>query len=203
MKATGEVMAIDRSFEAALQKAVRSLEFGKRTLLWEEAAWEAARDIDSYPLHPNDLRLWAITAALRRGIEPRDIARKTGFDMWFVGKLMNIINLEKRLLKETLTPELMRDAKRLGFSDVQIGTLADRLPEQVRNQRQEWNIRPVYKMVYLRIEFDAETPYFYSTYESENEARHWKAIKRCHRQRTHPHRSGIEFDYSASIHPGR
>ena len=84
---------------------------------------------------------------------------------------MNIINMEKRLLSQPLTPELMWDAKRLGFSDIQIGTLADRIPEQVREMRHEWNIRPVYKMVdTCAAEFDAETPYFYSTYETENEA---------------------------------
>ena len=79
MKATGEVMAIDRTFEAALQKAVRSLEFGKRTLLWEDPKWEMTKDIDSYPLYPNDLRLWAIMAALRRGIESASDRRKDRF----------------------------------------------------------------------------------------------------------------------------
>src|SRR5512137_2463948 len=78
MKATGEVMAIDRTFEAALQKAVRSLEFGKRTLLWEDPKWELTKDISSYPLYPNDLRLWAVMAALRRGIDLRTINQKTG-----------------------------------------------------------------------------------------------------------------------------
>ncbi len=107
MKATGEVMAIDRSFEAALQKAVRSLEFGKRTLLWEDPKWEMTKDINSYPLYPNDLRLWAIMAALRRGIDPQAIAQKTDFDMWFINKFMNIINMEKQLLSKPLTPELM------------------------------------------------------------------------------------------------
>jgi carbamoyl-phosphate synthase large subunit len=201
MKATGEVMAIDRSFEAALQKAVRSLEFGKRTLLWEDPTWEMTSDIDSYPLYPNDLRLWAVMAALRRGIDPDLIAEKTQFDMWFINKFLNIIDMEKRLLNETLTPELMWDAKRVGFSDIQIGTLADRLPEQVREQRHEWNIRPVYKMVdTCAAEFDAETPYFYSTYEKENEA---EAIpgKKAVVIGSGPIRigQGIEFDY-CSVH---
>ena len=171
MKATGEVMAIDRTFEAALQKAVRSLEFGKRSLLWEDPKWEMTKDISSYPLYPNDLRLWAVMAALRRGIEPQAIIQKTQFDMWFIQKFINIINMEKRLLSKDLTPDLMKEAKRMGFSDMQIGTLADHLPEQVRDLRHEWNIRPVYKMVdTCAAEFDAETPYFYSTYEQENEA---------------------------------
>ena len=171
MKATGEVMAIDRTFEAALQKAVRSLEFGKKSLRWEDPEWQPGGDINSYPLHPNDLRLWAVMAAMRRGITVSQIAEQTKVDPWFLNKLQNIIAMERRLLAETLTPELLRQAKRTGFSDEQIGTLADRLPEQVRQLRHDWNIRPVYKMVdTCAAEFDAATPYFYSAYEQENEA---------------------------------
>ncbi len=171
MKATGEVMAIDRTFEAALQKAVRSLEFGKKSLLWEDPEWQPGGDINSYPLHPNDLRLWAVMAAMRRGITVSQIAEQTKIDPWFLNKMQNIIAMERRLLAETLTPELLRQAKRTGFSDEQIGILADRLPEQVRQLRHDWNIRPVYKMVdTCAAEFDAATPYFYSAYEQENEA---------------------------------
>ncbi|MEK7354282.1 MAG: carbamoyl-phosphate synthase large subunit, partial [Chloroflexota bacterium] len=94
MKATGEVMAIDRCFEAALQKAVRSLEFGNRSLLWEDAKWGKATDIDDYPLEPNDLRLWALMAALRRGITPQALAERTKIDLWFLDKLQNIISME-------------------------------------------------------------------------------------------------------------
>ena len=140
-------------------------------------------------------------AALRRGIEPQAIAKKTRYDMWFIDKFLNIINMEKRLLSESLTPELMWEAKRLGFSDVQIGTLADRLPEQVRELRHEWNIRPVYKMVdTCAAEFDAETPYFYSTYEQENEAVPVKGNKAVVIG-SGPIRigQGIEFDY-CSVH---
>ena len=81
------------------------------------------------------------------------------------------MEVENRLLGEPLTPELLLRAKRLGFLDEQAGVLADMLPEQVRNLRQSWNIRPVYKMVdTCAAEFEAATPYFYSTYEEENEA---------------------------------
>lgn len=201
MKGTGEVMAIDRCFEAALQKAVRSLEFGKRTLLWEDRSWAMAKNITDFPLQPNDLRLWAIMAALRRGINPEELAQYTGIDPWFVYKFLNIIEMEKRLLKEPLTPELLKQAKRLGFSDEQIGTLADRLPEQVRNLRHRWQICPVYKMVdTCAAEFDAETPYFYSTYEEENEAEPLKERKAVVIG-SGPIRigQGIEFDYS-SVH---
>ncbi len=202
MKATGEVMAIDRTFEAALQKAVRSLEFGKKSLLWEDPQWERGKDVRTYPLMPaNDLRLWAIMAALRRSITPEAIADYTKIDLWFLEKLQNIVKMEKTLLGASLTPELMWRAKRLGFSDEQIGTLADKLTEQVRQMRQSWNIKPVYKMVdTCAAEFDAATPYFYSTYEQENEAIAEEGNKAVVIG-SGPIRigQGIEFDY-CSVH---
>jgi len=201
MKATGEVMAIDRCFEAALQKAIRSLEFGNRSLLWEDRKWELGTNINSYPLEPSDLRLWAIMAALRRGISAEEIYEQTKIDLWFLDKLQNIVAMEKQLLSQSLTPELLWQAKRLGFSDEQIGTLADRLTEQVRQLRHQWNMRPVYKMVdTCAAEFDAATPYFYSTYEQENEAESIKGNKAVVIG-SGPIRigQGIEFDY-CSVH---
>lgn len=169
MKATGEVMAIDRCFEAALQKAVRSLEFGGRSILWEDHSW--GEDTNKYPLHAHDLRLWVIMAALRRQASPEALAQRTGIDPWFIYKMSGIVQMEKRLLSEPLSAELLREAKRLGFSDAQIGTLANRLTEQVRGLRRDWHISPVFKMVdTCAAEFEASTPYFYSTYDAENEA---------------------------------
>ncbi len=108
MKATGEVMAIDRTFEASLQKAVRSLEIGGRSLLWEESGWaEAALE---RPLEPTDERLWGLMAALRRNADIMDLARRSGVDPWFLDKLNSIVTMEKRLLAETLTPDLLRRA---------------------------------------------------------------------------------------------
>jgi carbamoyl-phosphate synthase large subunit len=171
MKATGEVMAIGRTFESALHKAVRSLEVGKKTLLWEDPKWGKEPGFEGYPLYPNDLRLWALMGALRRGMTDDDACRTTGIDPWFIQKLRNILAKERQLLGVELTPELMRSAKRMGFSDDTIGVLADRLPEQVREQRKQWGIVPIYKTVdTCAAEFAAETPYFYSTYEQENEA---------------------------------
>ncbi len=173
MKATGEVMAIDRCFEAALQKAIRSLDIGLRPLFWEDKSWSPAigSERGALPLHPNDLRMWALMSGLRKGMLPDELSRQTGIDSWFTTKLQNIVEIENRLLSETLNPDLLRQAKRIGFSDEDIATLADRLPEQVRNLRHEWNIRPVFKMVdTCAAEFVAETPYFYSSYEQENEA---------------------------------
>ncbi|GAB4328163.1 MAG: carbamoyl-phosphate synthase large subunit [Dehalococcoidia bacterium] len=198
MKATGEVMAIGRIFEEALNKAVRSLEVGGRSLLWERPDWRNGGEID---LSATDERLWALMATLRRGIDPMAIARETGIDPWFLDRLSNIIAMEKRLLGEPLTSDLLRQAKQLGFSDEMIAQLADRLPEQVRELRLEWDIKPVYKMVdTCAAEFDAVTPYFYSTYESENEAtpddRAGAVVVGSGPIRIG---QGIEFDY-ASVH---
>jgi carbamoyl-phosphate synthase large subunit len=198
MKATGEVMAIDRGFEAALQKAVRSLEIGGRSLLWEDPNWP---DPCERPMQATDERLWTIMAALRHGADTLEVAANSGVDPWFLDRLQNIIRMEKRLLGESMTPELMRDAKRLGFSDVQVATLGDLLPEQVRDLRKDWDIRPVYKMVdTCAAEFDAVTPYFYSTYEEENEAPPLQG-ERVLVIGSGPIRigQGIEFDY-ASVH---
>ncbi|MDP2719264.1 MAG: carbamoyl-phosphate synthase large subunit [Dehalococcoidia bacterium] len=201
MRATGEVMAIDRCFEAAFQKAIRSLEFGNKTILWEDSKWKMGKSVNGYPLHPNDLRPWGILAALRRGVEINDISGHTGIDPWFLHKFSNIVEMEKRLLSEPLTPQLMWQAKRMGFPDDIIGTLADRLPEQVRQLRQSWSIRPVYKMVdTCAAEFAAETPYFYSTYDQENEAESLPGPKSVVLG-SGPIRigQGIEFDY-CSVH---
>jgi len=201
MKATGEVMAIDRTFEAALQKAVRSLEIGNRSLGWEDHAWEKGPNIGALPLHPNDLRLWAIMAALRRGISVEEIAKCTCIDPWFLYKMENLVDMEIKLLSEPINPEMMMAAKRLGFSDEQIATLADRLPEQVRDLRRNWNIKPAYKMVdTCAAEFAAATPYFYSTYEPENEAIPLDGNKAAVIG-SGPIRigQGIEFDY-CSVH---
>ncbi|MCL5263659.1 MAG: carbamoyl-phosphate synthase large subunit [Chloroflexi bacterium] len=213
MKATGEVMAIDRSFEAALQKAVRALELGGRSLLWEDRSWlgeggdsrayfyNAIKKIWPAIDMPNDLRLWAIMAALRRGVTIDEMAERSGIDLWFLRKLQNIATMERRLLHEELTRDLLWAAKRLGFSDAQIATLADRLPEQVRQMRQQLGIRPVFKMVdTCAAEFEAGTPYFYSTYEEENEAQPISGAKACVIG-SGPIRigQGIEFDY-CSVH---
>ncbi len=203
MKATGEVMAIDRCFEAALQKAVRCLELGGRSLLWQHAQWgkNGEATLEQLPLHPNDMRLWAIMVALRRSVSVQEIVRITGVDPWFISACQNLVDMERRLLSEPLTPKLMWQAKRLGFGDEQIATLADRLPEQVRALRSGWGIRPVYKMVdTCAAEFEAQTPYFYSTYEQENEAAALASPKAIVIG-SGPIRigQGIEFDY-CSVH---
>ena len=218
MKATGEVMAIDRSFEAAFQKAVRSLEITNRDILWEDSGWSLADspDTDSadvpalslegldkarLPLHPNDERLWALLYTLRRGVSPEALSRKTGIDPWFTRAFQNIALMEKELLSSHLDTETLWRAKRLGFSDEKIGELTDRTTWQVRDLRHQWNLRPVYKMVdTCAAEFEAHTPYFYSTYEQENEATPITSAKAIVIG-SGPIRigQGIEFDY-CSVH---
>ena len=196
MKATGEVMAIDRTFEAALQKAIRSLEVGGKSVLWEDeevdepiAAAETATDI----------RLWHLFGAVRADIPLDEIASRSGVDPWFLERIETIVKMERRLLAEPLTPALMLAAKRLGFADEQIANLAGSVDERVREQRLAWGIKPVYKMVdTCAAEFDAVTPYFYSTYEEENEAIP-EGGNRALVVGSGPIRigQGIEFDYAS------
>jgi carbamoyl-phosphate synthase large subunit len=177
MKATGEVMAIDRSFEAALQKALRSLEVKGQGLLWEAPAWVEMTDptefVDRFLSgQPTDDRLWRLFAALRRGAQIELIHERTRIDRWFLRKIGRIVRFaEDDLQGRTPTPALLRAAKRMGFADADIATLSGMLPADVRRLRTQWGIRPVYKMVdTCAAEFEAVTPYFYSTYEQENEA---------------------------------
>ncbi|HEV8468298.1 MAG TPA: carbamoyl-phosphate synthase large subunit [Candidatus Limnocylindria bacterium] len=177
MKATGEVMAIDRSFEAALQKALRSLEVKGQGLLWEAPSWVEVTDptdfVDRFLSGPpTDDRLWRLFAALRRGAPVDALHARTQIDRWFLRKIARIVRFaEDELQGRTPTPALLRSAKRLGFADADIATLSGILPEDVRRLRTQWGIRPVYKMVdTCAAEFEAVTPYFYSTYEQENEA---------------------------------
>ncbi len=203
MKATGEVMVIERSFEAALQKGARSLELNGRNLLWEDPAWRTEGDLnlDHLPLGPNDERLWGLMSAIRQGATVDQLLAHTYIDPWFLNALDRTVKMERRLLGEELNLGLLRSAKRMGFSDNQIGTLADMLPEQVRNQRREWGLRPVYKTVdTCAAEFEAVTPYYYSTYDQENEAEPLEG-KRAVVIGSGPIRigQGIEFDY-CSVH---
>ena len=198
MKSTGEVMAIDRSFEGALQKAVRSLETTALDLGWEDASWDEASVLELVA-RPNDLRLWAVMAALRWDVAVERLHALSHIDPWFLAKLRGIVALERRLAGEELAGELLWSAKRAGFSDRQISRLA-RCPEtEVRLLRDRLGMAPVYKMVDTCAgEFAAATPYFYSTYEEEDEAAPLGG-ERAMVIGSGPIRigQGIEFDYSA------
>ncbi len=200
MKATGEVMAIDRSFEAALQKAVRSLELGGKSLLWEDPEW-AGDGLDGLPLEPNDLRLWAMAAALRRGVPVDALSKITQVDPWFLNGLARIVRMEQRLSSEELGRDLLWEAKRLGIPDETVARLAGLSHAQARSLRLELGIAPVYKMVdTCAAEFEAVTPYFYSSYDQENESAPLPGPKAVVIG-SGPIRigQGIEFDY-CSVH---
>jgi carbamoyl-phosphate synthase large subunit len=211
MKATGEVMAIDRSFEAALQKAMRSLEL-KAPAAGGHPDQLTLPDLPYSPLEATDARLWHLLDAIRQNDHDDALDAlhaQTGIDGWFLAKLRVIVRLERRLAAEDLTPALLRQAKRAGFGDEQIAALAPRLPASagaddapptataLRRLRRAWHIQPTYKMVdTCAAEFAARTPYFYSTYEQENEAESLPAHKAVVLG-SGPIRigQGIEFDY--------
>jgi carbamoyl-phosphate synthase large subunit len=201
MKATGEVMAIDRTFEAALQKAMRALEVRADTL---NATPGEIDDLGEFP--PNDVRLWRLLDSLR--VDTADGAietlhAQTGIDVWFLAKLRRIVKMEQRLAKQELTPELLHAAKRMGFSDQQIAAAqAQRAgsattARSIYERRRELGITPTFKMVdTCAAEFAARTPYFYATYEQENEAPALPGAKAVVLG-SGPIRigQGIEFDY--------
>ena len=198
MKATGEVMAIDRSFEGAIQKAVRSLETTAKNLGWEDPVWCGGLD-RILPLveRPNDLRLWAVMAALRRDVDVEQLHELSRIDRWFLWKLEGLVALERTLGRGPVDAELLWQAKRAGFSDSEIARLSGRDEREIVALRRRLQMAPVYKMVDTCAgEFEAATPYFYSTYEEEDEATPLPG-KRAVVVGSGPIRigQGIEFDY--------
>ena len=198
MKATGEVMAIDRSFEGSIQKAVRSLETSAKDLLWEDPEWgEDLETIKGLVQNPTDLRLWAVMAALRRGVTVAEIHDLSAIDEWFLEKFANIVEMERTLAAGEFDDETLWAAKQMGFSDRQIGVLSHTMPDAVKQRRRDLGMAPVYKMVDTCAgEFEAQTPYFYSTYEQEDEATPIEGA-RAVVVGSGPIRigQGIEFDY--------
>lgn len=171
MKATGEVMAIGRNLEEALLKAVRSLELGMEELHLPQLQELGTEQLENGLIHPTDERLFIVYEALRRGYTIETLHQLTKIDRFYLQKLNRIWQAEQQLIKEPLTSERLLDVKRLGFSDVAIARMLSMDTEAVRTKRKEWSIRPVYKMVdTCAAEFASETPYFYGTYEVENEA---------------------------------
>ena len=178
MKATGEVMGIERSFEAAFMKAIRSLEITGRSMLWEPPN-SNANDFNKFSsqvgslisLGPTDERMWAVMKALRLQTKPDELSKQTGIDPWFTRSFARIVSIEKEIIKGNLDEGLLRRAKRFGLSDAILGKLSNLKSEEIRNLRISLGIKPVYKMVDTCAgEFEATTSYFYSTYEQENEA---------------------------------
>jgi len=174
MKSVGEVMAIGRTFKESLQKAIRSLEigsFGLETHL-NGMSREAALATMRHGLGiPNSHRLYYLADAIRLGMPVAEIHRLTRIDPWFLDAVADIAGLETRIKSEPLEAELLREAKAAGFSDHRIGELRHTSEAAVRERRCELDIRPVFKAVdTCGAEFQAFTPYLYSTYEGEDEA---------------------------------
>ena len=162
MKSVGEVMAIGRSFEEALQKAIRMLQVGMYGLVGNDLAFENVEDAIA---NPTDVRIFAVAEAIRRGAPLDEISRLSGIDPWFLHKIRNIVEMERALKKQPLTEELLVKAKRWGFSDHQIGKMIRASELDVRKLRKRWRIRPFVKQIdTLAAEYPAKTNYLYLTY---------------------------------------
>lgn len=201
MKATGEVMALDRTLEGSLLKAIRSLEVGEGYLHLAKLDSQSLYDIRCLLHRIDNERIFVVAEALRRGIEPEEINRITRIDLFFLYKIQNIIHMEKRLIKEGLTEETLVAAKKIQIPDKVIAKLSDTTIKAVKVMKKKMNLHPDFKMVdTCAAEFEAKTPYYYSTYGSEDEVQP-QVNKSVVVFGSGPIRigQGIEFDY-CSVH---
>ncbi|MGE5552711.1 MAG: carbamoyl-phosphate synthase large subunit [Betaproteobacteria bacterium] len=206
MKATGEVMALDRTLEASLLKAVRSLEIGLSGLRLAAAVEWSPEELERTLVTPKDARLPAVAEALRRGMTVDRVAELTRIDRFFVQKIRNIVDLENKIAVASVSgaglfPELLRRAKRVGLSDPDLSRLSGKTEEEIHWLRRKAGIKPVYKMVdTCAAEFEAVTPYYYSCYDEEDEAPPTDR-KKVIVLGSGPIRigQGVEFDY-CSVH---
>ena len=201
MKATGEVMAIGRTIEEALLKAVRSLEIGVSHILLEEASLATDEVLIEKIIKAEDDRLFYVAEGIRRGYTIEDLANLTKIDLFFLDKMLHIVELEDELKENVNAIDVLVTAKEYGFSDKAIAQLWNTDERAVMELRYENDIVPVYKTVdTCAAEFDSNTPYFYSTYEEENESivSDKKSVLVLG---SGPIRigQGVEFDY-ASVH---
>ena len=171
MKATGEVMSICNNFEGALMKAIRSLEQHVDSLMSYDFSGRTREELLEELKKVDDIRLWRIAEAIRRGISQEQIHELTRIDLWFIDKIAILVEMEERLRKEELAPELLREAKRLEFPDQVIARLTGKTEEEIKAMRRENGITASFKMVdTCAAEFAAATPYYYSVHGGENEA---------------------------------
>jgi carbamoyl-phosphate synthase large subunit len=206
MKSVGETMAIGRTFKEALQKGLRSLEIGRYGFGGDgqdpenrDGQAPALPEVEKKLAMPNSQRIFYLRQALLQGLTIDAIYELTGIDPWFLYQLQQILEMEARLRKPLaeIDPDLLRRAKAWGFSDIQLAHLTGTDEARVKARRRELDIRPVYKLVdTCAAEFKAATPYYYSTYEMENEAR-VSDKKKVIILGGGPNRigQGIEFDY--------
>jgi carbamoyl-phosphate synthase large subunit len=208
MRSVGETMAIGRTFKEALQKGLRSLEIGRFGFGADGkdnpdggADLPPAAEIEKFLAKPTSKRIFYLRYALLSGMSIEAIYDLTGIDPWFLHQMRQIVDMEQAIAargsKDDMDAAFLKEAKICGFSDVQIAHLTGTDPETVRRMRQKENIFPVYKLVdTCAAEFEAATPYYYSTYETENEAR-VSDRKKIMILGGGPNRigQGIEFDY--------
>ena len=204
MKATGEVMAIANSFEGALMKAIRSLELNVRALKLDKLEGLYTDEIEDLLVQVTDERLFVVAEALRRGFSPQKINHITKMDIWFLEGFQRIIDMENELerCKGVPSADTLKRAKEMCFADSYIGTLCGMKQAEVKALREKYGIVPSFKMVdTCAAEFDAETPYYYSSYDGENEAVETSDRKKVLVLGSGPIRigQGIEFDY-CSVH---
>ena len=202
MKSVGETMAIGRTFKEALQKGLRSLEIGRYGLGADGKDLPAPPtpcEIEQHLATPNSSRIFYLREALRAGMSLETIYDLTKIDPWFLDQIRQIVHMETRIREagKAISPALLREAKSTGFSDIQIAAITGSSEQDVRKLRAENGVLPVYKLVdTCAAEFKAATPYYYSTYETENEAR-VSGRKKVMILGGGPNRigQGIEFDY--------
>jgi len=199
MKSVGETMAIGRTFKEALQKAIRSLEIGRFGL--GQALPEDIKDKKDFLkgklIKPNSLRLFYIAAAMKNGMSIDELYQLTKIDPWFLHQIKEIVDAEEELKNSAPSVELLREAKKIGFADRALASFWKMTELGIRQWREREKIIPVYKLVdTCAAEFEAYTPYYYSTYETENETRP-SAKRKVAIIGGGPNRigQGIEFDY--------
>ena len=204
MKATGEVMSVGRTFEESLLKAIRSLETGVNHLYMHKFKTEKTDSLMDYIKIGTDDRIYAIAELLRRGCEVSVIAAETRIDRFFLDKMQKIVDMEKELKQCLGDKAVLYQAKKMGFSDKAIAWLWDKKETDIFKMRKDAHIFPVYKMIdTCASEFESYVPYFYSTYEIENESV-IEDRKKIIVLGSGPIRigQGVEFDYS-TVHAVR
>ena len=202
MKATGEVMSICNNFEGALMKAIRSLEQHVDSLMSYDFTDLTDDELEKQLAVVDDRRIWVIAEALRRGVKYEHIHEITKIDLWFIDKIAILVEMENRLKTEELTVDLLKEAKRIEFPDNVISQLTDIDEADIKKMRYDNGIVAAYKMVdTCAAEFEAETPYYYSVFGSENEAAETNPQKKVLVLGSGPIRigQGVEFDY-CSVH---
>jgi carbamoyl-phosphate synthase large subunit len=202
MKATGEVMAIDRSFEAAFLKSIRSLEIGIIGLRLPELQEISDEKLKQRLREADDERIFIIAEAFARSFTIDEIWEITRIDKYFLKKIKNIIDFALNFHTQPLTRQNLQEAKKLGLSDLEIANILGKSELEIRQLRHQLGVKPTYKQVdTCAAEFDAQTPYFYSCYEEENEAGHDPQARKVLVIGSGPIRigQGVEFDY-CSVH---